>query len=413
MASWVESAETSETDFPLSNLPFGVLADGRVVIAIGDRVLDLSAAHEANLLATAVPSLNVLMSQGARTWRAVRSQVTALLSADTDEGRRARSAAEKLLLPMSSADLVLPAIGDYTDFYASVHHATNVGRLFRPDTPLLPNYKHVPIGYHGRASSLVPSGTSIRRPRGQSKLPDADAPVFGPTRSLDYEAEIGFFIGPGNALGTPIPMSAAEDHIFGFCLVNDWSARDIQSWEYQPLGPFLGKSFATTLSPWIVPLDALTPFRVPPSPRPAGDPPPLPYLASHSETLDIWIEVYLATERMRESRHAPVRLSRSNFRDLYWTAPQLLTHHTSNGCNLRPGDLLASGTISGATPDSLGCLLELTRRGAAPFTLPTGESRSFLADGDEITLRAFCERPGYHRIGFGGCRGIILPALTG
>jgi fumarylacetoacetase len=412
MASWVESAETSETDFPISNLPFGVLADGRVVIAIGDRVLDLSAAHEANLLATAVPSLNVLMSQGARTWRALRSQVTALLSADTDEGRRARSFAEKLLSPMSSADLVLPAIGDYTDFYASVHHATNVGRLFRPDTPLLPNYKHVPIGYHGRASSLVPSGTPIRRPRGQSKLPDADAPVFGPTRSLDYEAEIGFFIGPGNALGTPIPVSEAEDHIFGFCLVNDWSARDIQSWEYQPLGPFLGKSFATTLSPWIVPLDALTPFRVPSSPRPAGDPLPLPYLASHSDTPDIWIEVYLATEHMRESRHAPVRLSRSNFRDLYWTAPQLLTHHASNGCNLRPGDLLASGTISGATPDSLGCLLELTRRGAAPFTLPTGESRSFLADGDEITLRAFCERPGYHRIGFGDCRGIILPALT-
>jgi fumarylacetoacetase len=243
-------------------------------------------------------------------------------------------------------------------------------------------------------------------------LPDADAPVFGPTRSLDYEAEIGFFVGPGNALGVPIPIAEAEDHIFGFCLVNDWSARDIQSWEYQPLGPFLGKSFATTLSPWIISLDALAPFRVPVSPRPAGDPSPLVYLESRAETLDLWIEVYLTTVRMRESGSAPYRLSRGNFRDLYWTAAQMLTHHASNGCNLRPGDLLASGTISGATPDSLGCLLELTRRGAAPLTLPSGESRSFLADGDEIVLRAFCERPGFHRIGFGGCRGIVLPAVS-
>jgi fumarylacetoacetase len=412
MASWVESAEGPETDFPISNLPFGVLADGRVVIAIGDQILDLAAAHARGLLSPVIASLPALMAQGPKAWRALRSQVTALLSADTDEGRRARSAAEKLLSPMSSAELVLPAIGDYTDFYASVHHATNVGRLFRPDNPLLPNYKHVPIGYHGRASSLVASGTPIRRPRGQSKLPDADTPVFGPTQSLDYEAEVGFFVGPGNALGAPIPVGEAEDHIFGFCLVNDWSARDIQSWEYQPLGPFLGKSFATTLSPWIVPLDALTPFRVPASKRPAGDPSPLPYLDSRAETVDLWIEVYLTTERMRDSHHAPLRLSRSNFRDLYWTAAQMLTHHASNGCNLRPGDLLASGTISGATPDSLGCLLELTRRGAAPLALPTGESRSFLADGDEISLRAFCERPGYHRIGFGDCRGIIVPALT-
>ena len=414
--SWVESAETPETDFPLSNLPFGVLADGRVVVAIGDQVLDLSAAHAVGLLASPIASLHALMSQGPRAWRSLRSRVTALLSADTDEGRRARSAAEKLLSPMASADLALPAVGDYTDFYASVHHATNVGRLFRPDNPLLPNYKHVPIGYHGRASSLVPSGTPIRRPRGQSKLPDADAPVFGPTRSLDYEAEIGFFVGPGNALGVPIPIAEAEDHIFGFCLVNDWSARDIQSWEYQPLGPFLGKSFATTLSPWIIPLDALAPFRVPVSPRPAGDPSPLLYLdldfESRAETLDLWIEVYVTTARMRESGHAPFRLSRGNFRDLYWTAAQMLTHHASNGCNLRPGDLLASGTISGAAPDSLGCLLELTRRGAAPLTLPSGESRSFLADGDEIVLRAFCERPGVHRIGFGRCSGIVLPAAS-
>ena len=410
MPSWVESAESPDTDFPLSNLPFGVLADGRVVVAIGDQVLDLAAAHSRGLVSQAVGSLSVLMSQGLPVWRALRSQVTALLSADTDEGRRARGAAEKLLLPMANADLALPSVGDYTDFYASVHHATNVGRLFRPDNPLLPNYKHVPIGYHGRASSLVPSGTPIRRPRGQSKLADAEAPVFGPTRSLDYEAEIGFFVGPGNALGTPIPIAEAEEHIFGFCLVNDWSARDIQSWEYQPLGPFLGKSFATTLSPWIIPLDALAPFRVPITPRPSSDPQPLPYLESRAETFDLWIEVYLTTARMRDSGQAPFRLSRGNFRDLYWTAAQMLTHHASNGCNLRPGDLLASGTVSGPTPDSLGCLLELTRRGAAPLSLPTGETRAFLADGDEITLRAFCERPGHHRIGFGDCRGIILPA---
>jgi fumarylacetoacetase len=334
------------------------------------------------------------------------------LTEGTPEGRRARDRAETLLVPMSAVDLRLPAVvGDYTDFYASVNHATNVGRLFRPDNPLLPNYKYVPIGYHGRASSLVASGTPVRRPHGQSKLPDAEAPVFGPTRSLDYEAEVGFFVGQGNALGAPIPISEAESHIFGFCLVNDWSARDIQAWEYQPLGPFLGKSFATTVSPWIVTPDALAPFEVPVPPRPAGDPAPLPYLVSSSAgTLDLWIEVYLTTARMRETNQAPVRLSRANFRDLYWTAPQMLAHHASNGCPLRPGDLLATGTISGTTPDSLGCLLELTRRGASPLSLPNGETRSFLADGDEITLRGFCERPGARRIGFGECRGIVLPA---
>ena len=419
MPSWVASAERPETDFPLSNLPYGVFAPGRVGIAIGDQILDVSRALDAGFFTglareAAGASLNALMSLGPPAWRAIRAQVTTLLTRGTPEGERAQRAADSLLVPQSEAELQIPvSIGDYTDFYASVHHATNVGRLFRPDNPLLPNYKHVPIGYHGRASSLVPSGTAIRRPRGQSKLPDADAPVFGPTRSLDYEAEIGFFVGPGNALGTTIPIAQAEEHIFGFCLVNDWSARDIQSWEYQPLGPFLGKSFATTLSPWIVPYEALAPFRVPLSPRPPGDPFPLPYLTVQgtTETIDLWIEVYLSTERMRAASHAPVLLSRSNFRDLYWSAPQLLTHHASNGCPLRSGDLLASGTISGATPDSLGCLLELTRRGAAPLSLPSGESRAFLADGDEITLRAYAERPGLHRIGFGDCRGIVLPAL--
>ncbi len=419
MRSWVASAEAPDTDFPISNLPFGVLADGRVVVAIGDQMLDLAAAHSVGLIPNPVASLPALMSEGPRAWHRLRLSLTALLSADTNEGKRAEASADKLLAPISAAELVLPPVGDYTDFYASVHHATNVGRLFRPDNPLLPNYKHVPIGYHGRASSLVPSGTPIRRPRGQSKLPDAESPVFGPTRSLDYEAEIGFFVGPGNRLGAPIPIAEAEDHIFGFCLVNDWSARDIQAWEYQPLGPFLGKSFATTLSPWIISLEALAPFRVPASARPADDPKPLPYLETHldlrarAESIDVVVEVYLTTERMREAGHAPFRLSRGNFRDLYWTAAQMLTHHASNGCNLRPGDLLASCSISGPTPDSLGCLLEITRRGAAPISLPSGETRAFLADGDEVTMRAFCERPGYRRIGFGDCRGIILPAQQG
>ncbi len=414
MASWVASAEAPGTDFPIENLPFGVLADGRIGVAIGDQILDVAAAQTAGLLSDPAPrSLPALMAAGPIAWRALRSQLTALLSEGTPEGERAQRAVDRVLLPMVSTEVVLPPIGDYTDFYASIHHATNVGRLFRPDNPLLPNYKHVPIGYHGRASSLVPSGTPIRRPRGQSKLPDGDAPVFGPTRSLDYEAEIGFYIGAGNVLGAPIPIEKAESHIFGFCLVNDWSARDIQSWEYQPLGQFLGKSFATTLSPWIVTLDALAPFRVPVAPRPQGDPQPLEYLSLPSpHTFDIWVEVWLRTERMRDSAHAPVRLSRSNVRDLYWTAPQMLAHHASNGCPLRPADLLASGTISGSSPDSLGCLLEITRRGATPFSLPSGETRSFLADGDEITLRAFCERPGARRIGFGDCRGIVLPALS-
>jgi fumarylacetoacetase len=413
MSSWIASATAPGTDFPIENLPLGVLTDGRLGVAIGDQILDVAAAHAAGLLSGPVPeSLAALMAAGPAAWRTVRAEITALLTEATPEGQRAKRAAETLLIPMASAELVLPVVGDYTDFYASVHHATNVGRLFRPDNPLLPNYKHVPIGYHGRASSLVPSGTPIRRPRGQSKLPDVDAPVFGPTRSLDYEAEIGFFVGPGNAMGAPIPIAAAESHIFGFCLVNDWSARDIQSWEYQPLGPFLGKSFATTVSPWIVPLDALAPFRVPVSARPPADPQPLDYLSLPSpQTFDIWIEVWLRTAQMRESGLAAVRLSRANFRDLYWTAPQMLAHHASNGCPLRPGDLLASGTISGSSPDSLGCLLEITRRGAAPLSLPSGETRSFLADGDEITLRAYCERPGTRRIGFGDCRGIILPAL--
>jgi fumarylacetoacetase len=311
----------------------------------------------------------------------------------------------------------LPAnIGDYTDFYASIYHATNIGKMFRPDQPLMPNYKWIPIGYHGRASSIVGSGTSIRRPVGQTKDDNAEAPTFGPSKVLDYELEVGFFVGQGNEQGQPIKITEAEDHIFGLCLVNDWSARDIQRWEYQPLGPFLSKSFATTISPWIVTMEALAPFRAPAFKRPAGDPEPLPYLDSPENRerggFDIKLEVFISTEQMREKGVAPHRLSSSNTRDLYWTFAQMLTHHTSNGCNMQPGDLIASGTVSGATKESLGCLIELTGRGAEPIILPTGETRRFLQDGDEVIFRGYCEREGFRRIGFGECRGIVAPALV-
>ena len=300
--------------------------------------------------------------------------------------------------------MLLPvAIGDYTDFYASVHHATNVGSMFRPDNPLLPNYKWLPIGYHGRSSSIVVSGTPVRRPSGQTKDDASPAPVFGPSKRLDYEMELGMFIGPGNDLGEPIAVGSALDHVFGFCLVNDWSARDVQTWEYQPLGPFLAKSFATSISPWIVTLDALEPFRTRAFERASGDPEPLPYLRD-DVGYDINVEVWLRTKKMSE----PVRLSRGNFRDMYWTVAQLVAHHTSNGCNLRPGDLLASGTISGPEKDARGCLLELTWRGTEPIQLPTGETRRFLEDGDEVILRAYCEREGVPRIGFGECRGVVV-----
>jgi len=314
---------------------------------------------------------------------------------------------------MREVEMQLPAhIGDYTDFYASLHHATRVGKLFRPDNPLLPNYKYVPIGYHGRASSIVVSGTEIRRPSGQTKLTSSQEPSFGPSRSLDYELEMGAFVGPGNALGKSIAIREAEEHIFGLCLVNDWSARDIQSWEYQPLGPFLAKSFATTISPWIVTLEALAPYRGPMAERSKEDPAPLPYLASDKNArpgFDITVEVFLQSEQMRTQRIPPVRLSRGNLRDLYWSIAQLLTHHASNGCNLRPGDLLATGTISGPRQSSEGCLLEMKHQ-TEPLTLPTGETRTFLEDGDEVILRAYCQREGLPRIGFGECAGRILPA---
>jgi fumarylacetoacetase len=320
------------------------------------------------------------------------------------------------LLRQTDVEMLLPAVvGDYTDFYASIFHATNVGKLFRPDNPLLPNYKYIPIGYHGRASSLVPSGTSVRRPAGQTREGNAD-PKFGPSKALDYELEVGFFVGAGNRLGERIPIGEAEEHIFGICLVNDWSARDMQAWEYQPLGPFLAKSFSTSLSPWVVTMEALAPFRVGAFSRAEGDPAPLPYLSDEGDRehggVNLSLEVSLQSARMREAGLKAAILSRSNFRDLYWTMAQMLTHHASNGCNLRPGDLLASGTVSGEGKSARGCLLELTTRGQDPVTLPTGEQKKFLEDGDEVILRGFCEGDGFRRIGLGTCRGRILPAAS-
>jgi fumarylacetoacetase len=308
------------------------------------------------------------------------------------------------------------AIGDYTDFYASIDHATNVGSMFRPDQPLLPNYKWVPIGYHGRASSVIASGAGVQRPRGQTRLGTDPVPEFTESRRLDYELELGFLVAGGNALGHAVSIHDAEEQLFGVCLLNDWSARDIQTWEYQPLGPFLAKNFATTISPWVVTLDALAPFRARAKPRPASDPAPLPYLFSEDDTnaggFDIMVEVWLSSARMRDSGVPPVRVSAGNAADLYWTPAQLLTHHTSNGCNLRPGDLLGTGTISGSAPESRGCLLERTWRGTEPFALPNGETRTFLEDGDEVTMRAYCERSRHPRIGFGECRGVVLPASS-
>ncbi len=393
----------------------------RIGIAIGEQVLDLRACVERGLLSELEPevvaacsqkSLNALMSLGPRAWSALRREITALLAADRAD-LQVQARVKPLLISISEVAMQLPArIGDYTDFYASIHHATRVGKLFRPDNPLLPNYKYVPIGYHGRASSIVVSGTDVHRPCGQTKPANAAEPVFGPSRSMDYELEVGIFVGPGNALGQPIAIEDAEQHIFGLCMVNDWSARDIQSWEYQPLGPFLAKNFATTISPWVIPMEALEPYRVPVAERPEGDPAPLPYLASRDSSragVDLTLEVFLQSEKMRRAGLATVQLSRGNLRDLYWSLAQLLTHHASNGCNLMPGDLFATGTISGPEQGSEGCLLEMKHR-AEPLKLPTGETRAFLEDGDEVTFHGYCEAPGLPRIGFGECTGRIVPA---
>ncbi len=423
--SWVDSAQ-GHPDFPIQNLPFGVFrrsSAGPAIVgmAIGDQILDLakvtqvSGAAAKAVQACGTGSLNSLMALGPEYWSALRREASALLSVESPLYRSDRRVGERILTPMAECELLLPAqIGDYTDFYASVHHATNVGSMFRPDNPLLPNYKWLPIGYHGRSSSIVPSNTTVRRPRGQLKDQAAEAPEFTPSRALDYEMEMGCFIGRGNALGEAVPLEQAEEHLFGLCLVNDWSARDIQTWEYQPLGPFLAKNFATTISPWVVTMEALEPFRIPAYNRPAGDPTPLPYLNSASNRerggIDAVVEVFIRTARMRGAGLAEQRVSRSRMADLYWTVAQMFAHHTSNGCNLRPGDLFATGTISGPGKDARGCLLELTWRGAEPLTLPGGETRKFLEDGDEVIMRGYCERPGTVRIGFGECRGIILPA---
>jgi fumarylacetoacetase len=409
-----------ESHFPIQNLPYGVFvrpdaAEPHIGVAIGDRILDLRALDEAGPFfsqrlrdggALRQPTLNAFLALGPAVWRQTRETVSRLLRADNPTLRDDDILRSKVLIPASSVRMVLPVeVGDYTDFYSSREHATNVGTMFRgPDNALMPNWLHVPIAYHGRASSVVVSGTDIRRPVGQTKGDDAPGPTFGPSRSLDFELELGCLIGPGNPLGEPIPVSRAADHIFGLVLVNDWSARDIQRWEYVPLGPFLGKNFGTSISPWIVPLEALEPFR---THGPAQDPEPLPYLRTAGlQSYDIRLEVWLQAEGMDR----PARLAATNFRHLYWSVAQQVAHHTSNGCNLRPGDLLASGTISGPTPDSFGSLLELAWKGTRPVPLPDGSRRSFLQDGDRVTMTGWCQGDGY-RVGFGEVTGRILPAI--
>jgi fumarylacetoacetase len=421
LRSWIESANSPATDFPIQNLPFGVFRRKgtsdrpRIGIAIGDQIVDLARCRERGQLAglpesledaCGASTLNPLMALG-RASSALRPRLVQLLRVDAPKESGG-------LVSMSDAELLMPIdVRGYTDFYASIFHATNVGRLFRPDTPLLPNYKYVPIAYHGRASSIVLSGTPVRRPWGQTKAPGDSSPAFRPSQRLDYEAEIAAVIGIGNSIGEPIVIDDAEAHVFGFCLLNDWSGRDIQAWEYQPLGPFLGKNFATSISPWIVTLDALAPFRCPPFTRPETDPQPLPYLTAQNGSnagFDITIEVYLRSARMRDEDLPPLRLSRGSFSEMYWTVAQMVAHHTSGGCNLLSGDLIASGTVSGPRDDARGCLLEITG-GSRAIELPTGEQRVFLEDGDEITFHGFCERRGYARIGFGACTGTITPAI--
>ena len=411
LRSWVESANVAGCEFPIQNLPFGVFKrknskeNPRGGVAIGDQILDLAAVG-----INTGPTLNVLAAAGRPTWKALRK-----LLSDALCNPKNRKKFSKQLVPMTQAELFLPvAIGDYSDFYTGIHHATTVGKIFRPDNPLLPNYHWVPIGYHGRASSIIVSGTPVVRPNGQTKSPDAQSPVFGPSKRLDFELELGFVIGPGNPLGKPVPISKALDHVFGVVLFNDWSARDIQAWEYQPLGPFLAKSFASTVSPWIVTLEALEPFRCAAFPRTGGLPAPLPYLFKEADQREggyaIDMEMHLRSARMRAQKLPPQRLTRSNFRHSFWTAAQIVTHQASNGCNLQPGDLLGSGTISGPTPDSLGSMLELAQAGKAPIALPTGETRVFIEDGDEVIQRSRCVRGGYASIGFGEAAGVIKPA---
>ena len=417
LKSFVDVARDSH--FSLENLPFGVFkshaSEARIGVALGDYVVDLSALERAGLFkdlspetaaATTRDSLNELLALGRPAWRKVRETLQKLLSAETATLRDDETLRERVFHRQSDVVMRLPAkIGNYTDFYSSYHHAYNVGTMLRgPESALMPNWKWLPVAYHGRASSLVVSGTDVRRPQGQIKPPDAGAPLFGPTKSLDYELEMAFLIGPGNSLGQPVPVDRALDHIFGFVLMNDWSARDIQAWEYQPLGPFLAKNFCTSISPWVVMLEALEPFR---KPLPRQDPEPLPYLRAKNDfTFDIQLEAKLQTAKMK----SPHSITQTNFQNLYWSVSQQLAHHTVGGCNLQPGDLLASGTISGQTEESRGCMLELTWRGANPLKFPNGETRKWLEDGDRLTITGWCQGDGY-RVGFGEVTGRILSAL--
>ena len=425
LRSWVAMAQATGADFPIQNLPFAIFRRAgrneawRGGVAIGDQVLDLAAVAASSVFtglaaqavqAAAQDKLNALMALGAPAWSALRLALSRALR----EGAPEQATLQAALVPQAEAEYDVPArIGDYTDFYTSVHHATNIGKQFRPDNPLLPNYKWVPIGYHGRASSIGVSGQRFARPQGQTMPPGASQPLFGPCKRLDIELELGIFVGSGNPLGEPVPMGQAEDHVFGICLLNDWSARDIQAWEYQPLGPFLSKNFATTISPWIVTLEALAPYRVAFT-RPEGDPQPLPYLDSAANreqgAFDIQLEVGLQTPRLREAAQAAAVICRTSYRHAYWTVAQMLTHHTVNGCNLQPGDLFGSGTLSGPTLDQAGALIELTQGGKNPVQLPNGEQRVYLEDGDAVVLRGWCEKPGAARIGFGECVGTVLPA---
>ncbi|MET4575873.1 fumarylacetoacetase [Ottowia thiooxydans] len=425
LTSWVASANDGRTDFPIQNLPFAVFRrqgsqePWRGGVAIGDQIVDMHAALGAAVFegdalpaarAAAETTLNQLMGLGA----VALSHLRRALSKALQTGSKNEAALKACLIPQSQAEYALPAsIGDYTDFYTSIHHATNIGKQFRPDNPLLPNYKWVPIGYHGRSSSIGISGQSFKRPQGQIKPPDADTPQVKPSARVDIELEMGIFVGQGNALGESISIEQAESHIFGLVLFNDWSARDIQPWEYQPLGPFLAKNFASTVSPWIVTMEALAPFRASFA-HPADDPQPLPYLSSAANSaaggLDIQLEALIETPRMRNDKAEPARITLTNYRHAYWTAAQLVTHHTLNGCNLQPGDLLGTGTLSGPSLDQACALIELTSGGKNPVQLPNGESRTWLEDGDTVILRGWCEKPGTTRIGFGECVGTVLPS---
>ena len=425
LKSWVTSSNITDSDFPIQNLPFGVYEKGKNkerpcgCVAIGDQIVTLSDCLAKGLLtgkakkaaeAGAGPTLNPLMALGSGYWSDLRRQLSILLRVGG-----AKTELQELLVPMSEVEMCIPAaIGDYTDFYSSINHATNVGSLFRPDNPLLPNYKHIPIAYHGRSSSIRISGTPSKRPFGQLKAPDAECPVLDACKRLDYETELGVFIGPGNKLGETIHLEDAADHIFGFCILNDWSARDIQAWEYQPLGPFIAKNFATTISPWIITMEAMAPYRQKMFQRPDGDPKPLDYLTSavHEETggLDINLEVAISTPQMQKNRDTPHVIGSPIFSDMYWSVFQMLTHHASGGCDFRPGDFYGSGTISGAKKNQLGSLLEVTLGGKEAIEFPNGETRTFLEDGDEVVMRAWCHKDGAARIGFGECRSVILPA---